>query len=201
LIGIDIALLEKKIIEAIKIFDEMNSLDPNRIQFQGNDFPKEILYANWLTLWVEKLSPIISDSLRLASRCQHLKRWEISRDKYPNGLKGYMQWKKELLIFHADESEKVLRSFQIDESLIKQVRQINLKQDMQNNYEVQIIEDALCLVTLEFQLEEFSLKHTDDKIIEIIKKSWQKMSDSAKEEAKKISYNPRVLKLVIEAIK
>lgn len=194
-------MLEKKIIEAIKIFDEINSLDPNRIQFSGEDFPKEFLYANWLTLWVEKLNPLKSDALRLASRCQHLKRWEISREKYPNGLKGYMQWKRELLIFHADESEKVLRSLQFEESLVERVRQINLKQDMRNNSEVQIMEDALCLVTLEFQLEEFSLKHNDEKMIEIIRKSWNKMSHSAREEAKKIAYSPRVLKLVLEAIK
>ncbi len=194
-------MLEKKIIVAIKIFDEINSLDPNRIQFHGEDFPKEILYSNWLTLWVEKLNPVKSDALRLASRCQHLKRWEISRDKYPEGLKGYMQWKKELLKFHADESEKVLRNLHIDESIIQQVRKINLKQDIRNNPEVQIMEDALCLVTLEFQLEEFSLKHTDEKMIEIIRKSWNKMSNSARDKAKKITYSPRVLKLVLEAIK
>lgn len=193
-------MLENKILEALTIFDQINSQDSNILVFQNEKYPKEILYANWLTHWIEKLNPIVSDSLRLASRCQHLKRWAIPREQYAIGLKGYMQWKKELLNFHAEESEKVLISLGIERTLIERVKVINLKKDIKNNPEVQTMEDALCLVTLEFQLEDFSLKHDDEKIITIIKKSWVKMSEPAKILAKSIPYSDRVLKLVLLAI-
>jgi hypothetical protein len=65
---------------------------------------------------------------------------------------------------------------------------------------VQTIEDALCLVTLQYQIEGFSLKHDDEKMIGIIQKTWAKMSDRAREEALKLSYSERVLSLIKKAI-
>lgn len=186
--------------KAIELFDKINSQDPNLVEIQGTNKPKELVYAIWLSEWVNKLNPNASIELRLAARCQHIKRWEIPRSKYPEGLKGYTKWKKELAEFHSEEASKILEGLGIDSSTIEKVKSINLKKNLKNNPDVQTIEDALCLVTLEYQMDDFSSKHDDEKMIGIIKKTWEKMSEHAKREALKLKYSDRVLSLIQKAI-
>lgn len=51
-----------------------------------------------------------SEGLALASYCQHIRRWEIPRSSYPEGLSGYKAWRYQLNKFHTAESVKILRS-------------------------------------------------------------------------------------------
>lgn len=186
--------------QAIDAFDSANSKDPNFIEVNGFEKPYELIYANWLSEWVMKLNPNASEELQLAAKCQHIKRWEIPRSKYPEGLKGYTKWKKELAEYHAEEASKILKQIGFDETLVERVKSINLKKNLKTDSDVQTIEDALCLVTLQYQIEGFSLKHDDEKMIGIIQKTWAKMSDRAREEALKLSYSERVLSLIKKAI-
>ena len=186
--------------QAMEAFDSANSKDPNFIEVNGFEKPYELVYANWLYEWVMKLNPNAIEELQLAAKCQHIKRWEIPRSKYPEGLKGYTKWKKELAEYHADEAGKILKQVGYEEAVIERVRAINLKKNLKTDSDVQTMEDALCLVTLQYQIEGFSLKHDDEKMIGIIKKTWAKMSDRAKEEALKLSYSERVLSLIKNAI-
>ncbi|MBK8395397.1 MAG: DUF4202 domain-containing protein [Leptospiraceae bacterium] len=186
--------------KAIEVFDLENAKDPNKIELNGKEEPYELVYSKWLSEWVNKLNPQCSEELRLAARCQHIKRWEISRSKYPNGKKGYLQWKKELAEFHAKEAANILSQLGYDSQTIERVNSINLKKNLKTDSEVQTIEDALCLVTLQYQIESFSTKHEDEKMIDIIRKTWAKMSEQAKSEALKLQYSERVLKLIQKAI-
>lgn len=186
--------------QAIDAFDSANSKDPNFIEVNGFEKPYELIYANWLSEWVMKLNPNASEELQLAAKCQHIKRWEIPRSKYPEGLKGYTKWKKELAEYHAEEASKILKQIGFDETLVERVKSINLKKNLKTDSDVQTIEDALCLVTLQYQIEGFSLKHDDEKMIGIIQKTWAKMSDRAREEGLKLSYSERVLLLIKKAI-
>lgn len=186
--------------QAVDAFDSANSKDPNFIEVNGFEKPYELIYANWLSEWVMKLNPNASEELQLAAKCQHIKRWEIPRSKYPEGLKGYTKWKKELAEYHAEEASKILKQIGFDETLVERVKSINLKKNLKTDSDVQTIEDALCLVTLQYQIEGFSLKHDDEKMIGIIQKTWAKMSDRAREEALKLSYSERVLLLIKKAI-
>jgi len=186
--------------QAIEAFDKVNSQDPNNVEVDGSKKSRELVYAIWLSEWVTKLNPSSTEELRLAARCQHIKRWEIPRSTYPEGLKGYNKWKKDLAIFHAEEAGKILQEVGYDESVIERVKSINLKKNLKTDPEVQTMEDALCLVTLQHQIEDFSAKHDDEKMIGIIRKTWAKMSDQAKQEALKLKYSERVLGLIKEAI-
>lgn len=186
--------------QAMEAFDSANSKDPNFIEVNGFEKPYELIYANWLYEWVMKLNPNAIEELQLAAKCQHIKRWEIPRSKYPEGLKGYTKWKKELAEYHADEASKILKQVGYEEAVVERVRSINLKKNLKADSNVQTMEDALCLVTLQYQIEGFSLKHDDEKMIGIIQKTWAKMSDRAKEEALKLSYSERVLSLIKKAI-
>lgn len=186
--------------QAMEAFNAANSKDPNFIEVNGFEKPYELIYSNWLYEWVMKLNPNAIEELQLAAKCQHIKRWEIPRSKYQDGLKGYTKWKKELAEYHADEAGKILKQVGYEEAVIERVRAINLKKNLKTDSDVQTMEDALCLVTLQYQIEGFSLKHDDEKMIGIIKKTWAKMSDRAKEEALKLSYSERVLSLIKNAI-
>ena len=186
--------------KAIEEFDKTNARDPNFIEIDGTKKAHELIYAIWLSEWVMKLNPNAIEELQLAARCQHIKRWEIPRSSYPEGLKGYNKWKKDLAVFHADEASKILKQVGYDEVVVDRVRSINLKKNLKTDLDVQTMEDALCLVTLQYQIEGFSLKHDDEKMIGIIQKTWAKMSSKAKEEALKLSYSERVLSLIKKAI-
>ncbi len=186
--------------QAMEAFDTANSKDPNFIEVNGFEKPYELIYSNWLYEWIMKLNPNAIEELQLAAKCQHIKRWEIPRSKYPEGLKGYTKWKKELAEYHADEAGKILKQVGYDEVVVDRVRSINLKKNLKADSDVQTMEDALCLVTLQYQIEGFSLKHDDEKMIGIIQKTWAKMSDRAKEEALKLSYSERVLSLIQRAV-
>ena len=135
--------------KAIETIDQVNSLDPNSIEIEGKKKPHEFFYAIWLSEWITKLNPNAGEELRLAARCQHLKRWEIPRSTYPEGLKGYNKWKKDLAVFHSEEAGKILKEVGYDDPVIERVKSINLKKNLKTDPEVQTMEDALCLVTLQ----------------------------------------------------
>jgi hypothetical protein len=63
------------------------------------------------------------------------------------------------------------------------------------------MEDAVCLVFLEFEFDAFLEKHPDeDKAVEILEKTWKKMSPRGREAALTLSLSPRAQKLVAAAI-
>ena len=70
---------------AIARFDAANADDPTTEVFQGAVYPKELLYAQRMTTWLDKLAPDASEALRLAVRCQHIQRWTIPRHTYADG--------------------------------------------------------------------------------------------------------------------
>jgi hypothetical protein len=149
---------------------------------------------------VERLAPNASEALRLASHCQHLRRWELPRSDYETGRVGYLKWRKALARFHADQAAQILNRLGYAEPVLQAVRQIQLKQGLVTQFDVQTMEDALCLSFLEHELSEFSLQHPDAKVIDIIAKTWRKMSDRAHELALSLPFAPRELALVQAAL-
>ena len=186
--------------EAIRRFDAENSRDPNMELADGQPHPRELIYAQWLTDWVLKLSPNASEPLRLAARCQHICRWVIPRSSYPLDKPGYLRWRADLKKFHADRSGKILREVGYDEATAQRVQELNLKKNFPNDPEVCVLEDALCLVFLERQLAPLAAKSADEKMINALQKSWKKMTPSAHAEALKLNYEPRERALIKTAL-
>src|SRR4051794_18484004 len=87
---------------AIEAFDRANGEDPQSVVVGGQARPRELVQAERLASWVERLEPQASEALRLAARCQHIRRWQIPRDSYPEGRVGYLQWRTQLGRFHAE---------------------------------------------------------------------------------------------------
>ena len=162
---------------AILAFRAANAEDPEQLLVAGEARPKQLVEAERLATWVIRLESTPSEALELASHCQHLRRWTLPRSAYPEGRIGYLSWRKALARLHAEQATSILRSVGYDETLVEQVRRINLKQGLRLDPEVQTMEDALCLSFLEHELEEFAQKHDDAKLIDIIRKTWAKMSE------------------------
>jgi len=181
---------------AIQRFDEENGRDPNR----ENGQPRELLNAQRLTDWVLRLCPDAGEVLRLAARCQHLCRWEIPRGNYPMTRQGYLKWRADLKKFHAERAGEILREVGYDDETIRRVQALNLKKNFPADAECRVLEDALCLVFLEFQLADLAAKTGDDKMINALKKSWEKMTEAGRAEALKLNYGERETALIQKAL-
>ena len=186
---------------ALRHFDEATARDPNVETDGGVARPRELLYARRLSDWVLRLCPDASEALRLAARCQHICRWEIPRHAYPMTRAGYLQWRATLKKFHAQKAGEILRELGYGEDMVRRVQDLNLKKDFPNDPEVRVLEDALCLVFLQFQLADLAAKTAGDKTINALRKSWQKMTGAARAEALKLNHGPREKALLERALK
>lgn len=162
---------------AIAEFDRNNAEDPNQVVVDGERRAREVVDAERLAAWVERLEPNASEALRLAARCQHLRRWEVPRSSYPAGRLGYLEWRKALAKLHAAHAAAILFRLGYEQELIDRVRAINLKQGLKIDPDVQTMEDALCLAFLEHEALEFAATRTEEQVVEILRRTWRKMSD------------------------
>lgn len=185
---------------AIRQFDAANARDPHSESDHGRTRPRELLYAERLTEWVLRLKPDASEALRLAARCQHIRRWEIPRSNYPMTREGYLQWREALKRMHADIAGAILRDVGYPEEMIRRVQSLNLKRNIKRDEECQTLEDALCLLFLEHQLPDLADKTTQDKVIVALKKSWSKMSPQGRETALRLKFGPREQQLIRTAL-
>ena len=185
---------------AFILFDAYNKQDPHQVVWDGETYPAEYFYAIQLFKWVKKLEPAASELLLLASRAQHIGRWKTPRDKYPAGKAGYLSWRKDLAKFHAKTAGELMLQAGYGAHEINGVKHIILKENLKFNHEVQVMENALCLVFLEFQYDDFIMKHDDEKVIRILKKSWLKMTTPGREAALGLSFSHRGKELIMKAI-
>lgn len=186
--------------EALARFDAINQQDPTRIEYDGASLPTEYLLAQALFYRVLEMKPDASEPLLLASRSQHLKRWEHPRSEYPEGRVGYLKWRADQKVFHAQETAKILADLGYDSWTMDAVRELNLKRSIKGNPDCQTLEDGLCLVFLQFQYDAIAEKYPEEKTIDILRKTAAKMSAEGLEHAKKLDYSPRGLELLMKAL-
>ena len=185
---------------ALRRFDEENSRDPNLEQAGSTAHPRELLYAQRLTQWVLQLCPTATEALRLAARCQHLCRWQVPRNSYPMTRAGYLKWRSDLKQFHAQKAGEILRELGYAEAVIARVQSLNLKQDFPRDPEGRVLEDALCLVFLEHQFGDLARKTAAEKMIQVLQKTWPKMTPAAQALALALPYDPPAKALLQQAL-
>ena len=169
--------------EAFGRFDEANAEDPNRVPFEGTLQPKELLYARRMTDRLDRFAPAASAALRLAARCQHIRRWTIPRGRFPAGRTGYRNWRGTLATYHADSAAAILDDIGYDDAMVSRVRALLRKEGLKSDPDVQALEDVACLVFLEHYLAEFVTEHDESKIVNILQKTLRKMSDRGRASA------------------
>ena len=184
----------------MRLLDEANAADPRQERVDGLARPLDLVYAERLSAWVLRLCPEASEALRLAARCQHLRRWEIPRASYPMNRAGYLKWRADLKQFHARESGRILQQAGYDETMVERVQSLNLKKGFPSDPECRVLEDALCLVFLEHQLGDLAAKTDDDRVVNALRKSWEKMTDGARQEALKLGLGERERALLERAL-
>ncbi|MEN5164228.1 DUF4202 domain-containing protein [Achromobacter kerstersii] len=186
--------------QALLRFDHYNGADPNLFTWQGETCPQELFLAQKLHEWVLKLAPDASEPLVLASRCQHIGRWEIARNSYPEGRVAYLTWRKALARHHAGIAEGIMRDTGYADDVIDRVRTIVMKQGIKQDADVQTMENALCLVFLQYQYEAFHPAHAE-KIVDILKKSLLKMDAAGHKWALTLPYSPIGMAYIEQALR
>lgn len=185
---------------AIALIDKANSEDINSFEVAGINYSKELLYSQRMTRKLLQFEPNASKALQIAARAQHICRWKIARDEYPMDRVGYLKWRETLKKMHGDLTVEILKQVGYDDQFTDRVKAIILKKLIKKNEESQTLEDTICLVFLDYYFEEFAAKHNDEKLIDILKKTWVKMSDKGHEAALKLPFSEKSLALVKQAI-
>ncbi len=186
---------------AIARIDAANADDPNTIDVGGERRPKEQAHAEMASAWLRHLDPEASELQLLAARAHHLRRWSLPRATYPDGRAGYLRWRADLKKQHADEVGAILADVGYTADEIDRVRQIIEKRALRTDPAVQAHEDALCLVFLQTQVDETLARLPDDeRRIEVLRKTAEKMSPEALEIAGGLDYSASTAALLRRAL-
>ena len=185
---------------AMERFDAANRKDPNRENDLGKEHPKELLYSQRMTRCLRHFAPEASESVQLAAHAQHICRWRIPRDNYPKGRQGYRQWRTDLGKFHAETTGAIMDKVSYEQPEIERVQSLLCKQRLKADPECQLLEDVACLVFLQYYLAEFAQQHDEAKLINILQRTWRKMSDRGHRSALALPLPPPLRGLVEQAV-
>ena len=183
--------------QAIALFDAAHAEDPER---DASGRPKELVYAQHMSDWLEKLAPGASEPLRLAVRCQHIRRWAIRRSDYPAGAAGYRKWRSDEAAAHALAAKEILEISHYEAQTIQRVQSLVRKEKLKQDPEAQLLEDVSCLVFLGNYFAEFAAKHDEPTLLRILRKSWTKMSPTGQQAALGLKLPPPLRVLVEKAL-
>lgn len=186
--------------DALARIDAAHAEDPERELFEGEELPAELVYARRMTAWLERLEPEASEELRLAARCQHLRRWTIPRDDYPRDRRGYLAWRNAAKRRHAEDAGALLAEAGYGPEAIQRVQDLVLKRRFKADPEAQTLEDVVCLVFLESYFADFAPQYEEAKILDILRKTWRKMSPRGQETALDLELPTEARELVEKAL-
>ena len=186
--------------DAIAAMDRVHAQDPNQIMDEGELRPAELVYARRMSEMLQVVYPDASEPLRLAARCQHIKRWELARTDYPEGRAGYLQWRTEEKRRHAVLAGEILRDAGYEDEVAQRVGQLVRKERLKQDPDTQRLEDVACLVFLEDHLADFAPKHAQAKVVDVIAKTWPKMSAHGQQAALKLKLPATSQRLVEMAL-
>lgn len=190
--------------EAIRLIDEKNSEDPHTEISEQKIYPKELLYSERMTKQLLEFKPGASEELHIAARAQHICRWQTPREEYPMTRIGYLNWRNDLKKKHAEITGEILKGVGYDQSFIDRVAFLIQKKKIKKDEESQALEDVICLVFLQYYLADFEAKlkeeNKDDKMVDIIRKTWAKMSSKGHEAALRLDLPDKTAALVKQAL-
>lgn len=169
--------------DALGRIDAAHAEDPRREVFEGEELPAELVYARRMSAWLERIEPEASEVLRLAARCQHLERWTIPRDDFPRDRRGYLTWRNAEKRMHADRAGEILRDAGYGSTTVERVQDLVLKRRLKTDREAQTLEDVVCVVFLESYFADFAPQYDEEKVLDILRKTWAKMSPRGQQAA------------------
>ena len=191
---------QTKFEKAMALIDTKNAEDIHIESYQGKEFPKELLYSNRMSKKLLLFQPNASEALEIAARAQHICRWEIERNAYPMNRIGYLKWREELKKMHANITTGIVRTVGYESEFTNRVAFLISKKIIKKDADSQTLEDVVCLVFLEYYFEVFAAKHNNEKVIDILQKTWKKMSEKGQNEALKLTFSSHISALIKQAL-
>lgn len=185
---------------ARQLIDAAHAADPAQT---GEGRPAELVYGERVEAWVARLVPSAPPHLRLAARCQHLERWLVPRATFPLDKPGYHAWRRSLYTKQAERARALVLEAGVSDAEAAEVATWVSKTGLKTNAGTQALEDAACLVFLENEIGDFAAQHAAyprEKFIDILRKTWRKMSPAAQQAALALDLPPAIADLVREAV-
>lgn len=186
--------------QARKLIDQSHAADPERTP-DGRS--AELVYADNMERWVTLVAEEASEVLRLAARCQHLERWSVPRSTFSLDKAGYHAWRRSLYVKQSERARELLRQAGVSAAEADEVATWVSKTGLKTNFGTQALEDAACLVFLENEIQAFAAQHSEyprEKFIDILRKTWRKMSPKARELALGLQLPAAISALVRDAV-
>ena len=159
--------------------DAANAADP-RLE---DGAPVELLYGQRMTAEQALLYPEASDALAIACRGQHIERWTLPRQDYPEGREGYLTWRREQGRRHAERVMGLMRDAGYPEPEVEAAGRMLRKEGIKRDAEVQALEDVACFTFIRHYLGDFATTQDPDQLLRIVQKTARKMSPAARERA------------------
>jgi len=186
---------------ALAAIDAANDADPRRVMDEGRERGQERLYGERMTRWLNRLVPDASEALQIACRAQHVERWRIPRDDFPRDKHGYLRWRATLGRMHAERAGALAAAAGYEPAEIARIQALVRKEGLKTDPETQALEDAACLVFLEGEFAAFAARHPEDKVADIVRKTWRKMTPRGQAAALALDLPPPVRALVERALR
>jgi hypothetical protein len=186
--------------DARRRIDAAHAADPVRAP---DGRAAELVYADRVEAWVVKLVPEARAILRLAARGQHLERWLVPRTTFPEGKAGYLAWRRSLYTRQAERARALMVAAGVPEAEAAEAATWISKTGLKTNVGTQALEDAAVLVFLENEIGAFAAQHAEyprEKFVDILKKTWRKLSPQAQQAALGLSLPEGIAGLVREAL-
>lgn len=185
---------------ARQLIDAAHSADPARAP---DGRAAELVYADRVEAWVARLVPAAAPALLLAARSQHLERWLTPRTTFPEGKVGYLSWRRSLYVKQAERARAFLLEAGVPVAAADDVATWVSKTGLKTNPGTQALEDAAVLVFLENEISTFAAQHADyprEKFVDILRKTWRKLSPAAQQFALGLELPPAIAALVRDAL-
>ena len=191
---------DTRLATVLAAIDTANARDPSAIENGGRREPAELVYGRRMSLTLARMAPDASAHLQIAARGQHIERWTSPRKSYPDGRIGYLKWRKDLKDFHAGRLGGIMAAAGYGTDDIARVGSLVRKERLKLDVEAQMLEDIVCVVFLEHYIDGFMAKTDQEKLADILAKTWAKMSPLGHEHALRLALAPDIPRLLEQGL-
>jgi len=182
--------------DVLDAIDAVNSADPN----QHDGQPLALVQGQMATRWLAQLDSEPSESVIIAARAHHLRRWELARSDYPDGRSGYLQWRRDNKMHQANSAADIMSGHGYSDETIEQVGELLLRKGLGTDPDTQLVEDAACLVFVETQFEEMVERLEHDHMVDVVARTLNKMSPAAIALAAELPMSDAAAAVLTEAV-
>ena len=191
---------DTRLATVLAAIDTANARDPSAIENGGRREPAELVYGQRMSLTLARMAPDASAHLQIAARGQHIERWTSPRKSYPDGRIGYLKWRKDLKDFHAGRLGGIMAAAGYGTDDIARVGSLVRTERLKLDVEAQMLEDIVCVVFLEHYIDGFMAKTDQEKLADILAKTWAKMSPLGHEHALRLALAPDIPRLLEQGL-